>query len=198
MESDKTTSWDDEVHSDSTLTVVDHVHHFALAVCKKLRNGTEMLFVDVDCESLHRLVQLAIDHLGDNLWLANGHFKSFAAHGLNQHCELKFTTSLEYPRVRAIRRQDIDRNVTDQFALKAVLDHSSGQLLAIETGQRRRVNPNSCRQTRLIDPNSRKRSSIILISNGFANGDLGHPSNSDDFASACFGRCDSFKTLCDV
>jgi len=36
VEADESTSRDDEVHADSTLTVVHHVDHLALAVCKQL------------------------------------------------------------------------------------------------------------------------------------------------------------------
>ncbi len=57
---------------------------------------------NVDGEQFHRLHQLAVDALGDDLGLADGKFETLAAHHLDQNRELQFAASHHLERVGAL------------------------------------------------------------------------------------------------
>ena len=102
--------------------MVRHGFHAALAGGHELRDGTEVLFGDVDRHALHGLAEDAVDLLGDDLRLADGQLEALAAHLLNEDRQGEFASALNLPGVGTLGGQDLQRHVADEFAVQAVLD----------------------------------------------------------------------------
>jgi hypothetical protein len=98
-EADQATGGNDELHAAPAGAVVGHVGHAALAGCHELRDGAEVFFRHVDGHVLHRLVDLAVDGLGDNLRLADGQLEAFTAHLLDEDGQRELATALDFPGV---------------------------------------------------------------------------------------------------
>src|SRR5690606_2638033 len=118
-----------------------------------LRDRAEVLLRRVDRELLPRLGRLTILVLaGHDLRLADGELEALAAHVLNEDRELKLTATLHLPRVRATDVVHADRHVTDELAVQTLLDHASGELVALDlAGQRRGVGADRHRDAGLVD-----------------------------------------------
>ena len=106
-----------------------------------LGHATDVLLRSVDREQLHRLVEPAVDLPGDDLGLARGQLEALAAHHLEQDDELQLTPALDLPGVGPADVVDADRDVADQLGVEPVEDLARGQLLALEAGERRGVDP---------------------------------------------------------
>ena len=81
---------------------------------------------------LHRLVQLAIDHAGHNLGLANGQLEAFTTHLLHEDGQSQFATALDFPSVGTLGGENLQGHVTDEFLVKAVLDLACCHLVALD------------------------------------------------------------------
>src|SRR5699024_6936680 len=92
-----------------------HVHglHLALAVCHQLGHSTLVFAWNVNGDGLIRLVYLAINNLGNNLWLTHGELKALTTHGLNQNRQSHLATALNFPGIWALSWQYAQRHVTD-------------------------------------------------------------------------------------
>jgi hypothetical protein len=73
----------------------------SLTSSKQLSNRSEVFLGSVDGEVFVRLVSLTVYLLGHYLWLTHGELEAFATHVLNQDGQCKFTTTLNFPGVRA-------------------------------------------------------------------------------------------------
>ena len=93
--------------------MVDHVLHATLASSHELSHCTQELFWNIDGEIFNRLVNLAVDLLGNYLRLTNGKFVAFATHQLNQDGKSKLPATLNFPGVRTLGWKHLDRHVTD-------------------------------------------------------------------------------------
>nr|BFE75180.1 hypothetical protein GCM10020092_084810 [Actinoplanes digitatis] len=92
----------------------------------------------VDGQALDRLVHLAVDRLGDHLGLADGQLVRLAAHLLDQDGQGELAAALHLPGVRALGRQDAQRDVADQLLVETVLDHAGRDLGALDLADQRR------------------------------------------------------------
>ena len=117
--------------------MVDHAFHATLARSHELSDGAEVFFGRVDGHVLERLVRLAVDLLGHNLWLAHGELEAFAAHVLDENRECELATSLNFPHVGASDVDDTKRHVTDELAVEAILDHACRELVTLDLADQR-------------------------------------------------------------
>ncbi len=89
-------------------------------------------------EVLERLVQLAVDLLRDHLRLADGELEALAAHLLDEDRQGELAAALHLPGVGAADVDDLERDVADELAVEAVLDHARGELVALDLADERR------------------------------------------------------------
>ena len=74
----------------------------------------------IDHQQLQRLVQFAVDRLGQDLRLAHRQLEAFAPHHLDQDGQLQFAAAHHLERVRSARFLHANRNVGQQFLIQAV------------------------------------------------------------------------------
>src|SRR6185312_8988475 len=120
-EADEATRRHDELHAHPTGAVVAHAFHAPLAGGEQLRDGAEVFLRRIHGEVFEWLVHLAVDLLDDHLRLADGELEALAAHLLDEDGEGEFTTTLHLPGIRAPDVDELDRDVTDELAVEAVL-----------------------------------------------------------------------------
>ena len=92
--------------------------------------------MDVDGDVLDGFVQLAVDHPGDHLGLANREFEALATHGLDEDRELQLAAALHLPRVGSFRGENAKRHVANELLVESILDHSGGQKFSLGAGDR--------------------------------------------------------------
>ena len=167
--------------------MVGHVVHAALAVGEQLGDGAHVLFRHVDGGVFHRLVDHAVDGLGDHLRTADGQFEAFTAHLLGKHGQCEFATALHFPGVRTVGRQHLDGHVADELAIEAVLDHAGGKLvvLAFGAGKRGIVDAEGHGDGRVVNVDERQRTRIVRVDDGLADHDVVHAGDGDDVARTC-------------
>ena len=164
---------------------VHQVQQLALAAREQLGDRAEVLRWHVGGELLERLVQLAVDHLGDDLGLADGHLEALAAHRLHEHGQRELAAALHLPGVGALGRQHAQRDVADELGVEAALDLARGELVArvgVATHQRRGVDADRQRDGGLVDVDARQRDGVLGIGEGVADGDLGDACDRDEIA----------------
>ena len=167
--------------------MVGHVVHTALAIGHELGDGAHVLFRYVDGGVFHRLVDHAVNGLGDHLRTADGQLVAFAAHLLGEHSQGEFATALDLPGVRTLGRQHLDGHVADEFTVQAVLDHAGGELviLAFRAGQWRIVDAEGHGDGRIVDVDERQRTRVARVDDGLADHDVVHAGHCDDVTGAC-------------
>ena len=116
--------------------MVCHVFHASAAHGEELRDRTEMFFWHVDSDALNRFVSLLVNRSSDDLWFTDGEFETFSAHRFNEHCELQFATSKNFPCVWAVGLVNPKRNVSDELLIKTAFHKSSGEPITISAGKR--------------------------------------------------------------
>ena len=151
---------------------------------EQLGDGADVLLGGVDREPLDRLVQLAVLLVGDDLGLAGGQLEALAPHHLEQDDELQLAAALDLPGVGAADVVDADRDVADQLGVEPVEDLARGQLLALEAGERRGVDPDLDRERGLVDADHRQRRGLLGIGERLADRHLFDAGDGDDFARA--------------
>ena len=92
-----------------------------------------------DAPRLHARLAYVAGHVA--LWpgLTGGQLETFAAHDLEQHDQLEFTTTLNFPGIRTFGRQHANRDIAEQFGFEPVLDLTGSDLVTLPAGQRRSV-----------------------------------------------------------
>src|SRR5690606_4775153 len=137
-EADESASGHDELHTHPAGAVAGHRRHAALALGEALRDGTEGLLGPVDGLAFHRLAGLAGALLRDDLRLADRELEALTTHLLDQDGQRELTTALDLPRVRALGRQNAERDVADELLVEPVLDLARGDLVALAALARER------------------------------------------------------------
>ena len=134
------------------------------------------------------------EHLG----LADGELEALAAHQLDEHRELELAAALHLPGVRALGREDAQRDVADELLLEARLDGARGQLVALGAGERRRVDPDRDRERRLVDDGHRERARVVGVGDRLADRHVRQAGDGDDLARAGLVGGDPVERLGDV
>src|SRR6476646_2114154 len=184
-EADEATGGYEELHPDPAGAVVGHLLHAALAGSHDLRDRAEVLLGGVDGQALDRLVQLAVDLLGDHLRLADGQLVALAAHLLHEDGQRQLTAALDLPGVGALGRQDPQGHVADELAVEAVLDHAGGDLAAAHPADHRAgVGADGHGDGRLVHGDDRQRHGVLGVGQGLADHDVGDARDGDDVAGA--------------
>ena len=128
---------------------------------------------------------LAVDLLGDHLRLADGELEALAAHLLDEDGERELATTLHLPRVGAADVDDLERDVTDELAVEAVLDHAGGELVALDLADERRgVGADRHRDGGVVDRDGRQRAHVVGVGEGLTDGDVLEAGDGDDVAGA--------------
>ena len=180
-EADQAARRDDELHAHPAGAVVGHLLHAALAGGQQLGDRAEVLLGGVDREALHRLVDLAVDLLGDHLRLADGQLVALAAHLLHEDRQRQLAAALDLPRVGAVGREDLERDVADELGVQAVLDQAGGDLRALDLAHERGgVGADGHRDGRVVDVDQRQGDRVLRVGQGLADGDVGDAGDGDD------------------
>ena len=143
--------------------VVDHVLETAFTQRQKLSDDSEIVLRDIDGQPFDRLAELSVHQLRDDLRLADGQLKSFAAHRLNQDRQLELASPLHLPGVRPVRRTHPDGDIAHHFRIQAVPDQTRGQLRSIVSRHWRGVDPDRRRKAGLVDVRDRKWAGVIRV-----------------------------------
>ena len=177
--------------------MVGHVLHTALTVSKQLSDGAHVLFRNVDGGVFHRLVNHAVNGLGDHLRTADGQLIAFATHLLGEHGQCEFTTTLDLPSIRTLGWQHLDGHVADELAVETILDHAGGKLVVFAFGACKRgiIDAESHGDGRVINVNQRQRTRIRRVDDGLADHDVVHTCDCDDVARTCGINRSTLKAL---
>ena len=109
-----------KLQPDAPGAVIHHLRHLALARAELFNDHPKKRLRAVDHQQLHRLMQLPVDRLGQNLRLADHQLIPLAAHHLDQNRQLQFSAAHHFKGVRAPGLFHFDRNVGQQFLIQAV------------------------------------------------------------------------------
>ena len=195
-ETNQTASRNNEFQADPTRTVVRHRFHAALALGHELSDRSQVFLGNVDSHAFHRFRAHAIDGLGDDLRLTNGQLETFTAHLLDQDCQSKLTTPLDFPCIGALGGKHAQRNVTDELAIKTVFHLACGDLCSLDTaGHGRSVNSDRHGDCRIINGNQRQRTRIIEIDQRLTDGDVFNTCDCNDIARFSTFSRDSFEAF---
>ena len=104
-EANQTASRNAESHTHPVAFAHIHGLHLALAVSHQLGDSALVFARNIDGHQFIWLVNLAVNNLGNHLWLTYRELKAFATHGLNQHGERHFTAALNFPSIRTLSRK---------------------------------------------------------------------------------------------
>ncbi len=185
-EADQAARRDDELHAHPAGAVVRHVLHATLAARQQLGDRAEVLLRRVDREVLERLVGLAVDLLRDHLRLADGELEALAAHVLDEDGEGELSAALHLPRIRTSDVDDLEGDVADELLVETVLDHASGELVALDLAHERGgVGADRHRDGGVVDRDGRQRTHVLGVGDGLADGDVLETGDGDDVAGAC-------------
>ena len=141
----------------------------------------------VDRQVLERLVQLAVDHLGDDLGLADGQLEALAAHRLDQDGQRQLAAALHLPGVGALGGQHADAHVADQLGVEPAPDLAGGELGArvrVAAHQRRGVDADRHRDGGLVDGDAGQRDGVVRVGEGVADRDLRDAGDRDEVTRA--------------
>ena len=141
---------------------------------------------------------LAVDLAGDDLGLADGELEALAPHHLDEHRELELAAPLHLPRVGTLGGQHAQRHVADELGVEAALHQAGGELGAVLTRQRRRVDADRHRQARVVDVDHGQRPRVVGVGERLADGDVGEAGDGDDLARADLVGVDAVERLGDV
>ena len=185
-EADQATGRHGELQTDPAGAVVGHAIHASLAVGHELGDGAHVLFRHVDGGVFHRLVDHAVDLLGDHLRTADGQLIAFATHLLGEHGQRQLATALDLPGVGAVGGQHLDGDVADELAVQTVLDHAGGELvvLALGAGQRGVVGAEGHGDGRIVHVDERQRLRVVGVDDGLADHDVVNAGNGHDVTGA--------------
>ena len=181
-EPDEPAGRDQVLHAHPAGAVVDDLLHAALAEREELRDDAEVVLGHVDGEAVDRLVDLAVDLLGEHLRLADGELEALPAHHLDEHRELQLAAALHLPGVGPLGGQHADAHVADQLAVEAALHEPGGELGALLAGERRGVDADRHRQARLVDVDHGERLRVVGVGERLADRDLRDAGDGDDLA----------------
>ena len=116
----------------------------------------------------------------DDLRLADGELEALAAHLLDEDRQLELAAALHLPGVGPLGREDAQRDVADELGLQPALDHARRQPVALQAGERRRVDPDRHRERRLVHGDHRQRPRVGGVGERLADRHLGEPGDGDD------------------
>ena len=130
-------------------------------------------------------MDLAVDLLRDHLRLADGELETLAPHVLDEDGQRQLAAALHLPRVGAADVDDLERDVSDELAVEAVLHHAGGELVPLHLAdQRRGVRADRHRDRWVVDVDRLQRTHIVRVGDGLADGDVLEPSDRGDVARA--------------
>jgi hypothetical protein len=123
--------------------------------------------------------------LTNYLRLADGELEALTTHLLNEDRESELSTALDLPGVRTSDVDELDGDVTNEFAVETVLDHTSGELVALDLADHRRgVGSDGHRDGRVVNRDGRQRTNIVRVGEGLTNGDVLETGDGDDVTGA--------------
>ena len=125
---------------------------------------------------------------GDDLRLPHGELEAFSAHQLDENSELQLATPLHLPRIGSLSWQHAQRDVPDELLLESRQNHAGGEAGAVLARERRRVDSDRHRETRLVHSDHGQRARIVGVGERLADRDLGDTGNCDQLTgSRLFG-----------
>ena len=177
------------------------IHHLlqpALAEREQLRDDTDELLRNVDCDTLDRFEPFAVDLLRQHLRLADRQLETLAAHQLDEDCELQLAASLYFPCIGARGRQHAQRNIAYELRIETLLHLARGQPRPLGAGERARVDPDRHRQARFVDRRHGQRPRIVGIGDRLTDRHLGQAGERDDLSGPRLVGGNAVECLGDV
>ena len=173
-----------ELHAHAAVRVGRHLVQATLAAGHRALDLPDVLRRDVDGDPLVRLVDLTADLAQQHLRTRCGQLESLATHLLDQDGQLELAAPADLEGLAGFGRPDLDRHVAEHLLLEAGHDLAARHVLALASGERRRVHAERHAQRRSVDVEARQRARVARLGQRVADRDLGQSCDADDVAGA--------------
>mmetsp|Transcript_8536 Transcript_8536/g.13072 ORF Transcript_8536/g.13072 Transcript_8536/m.13072 type:complete len:232 (+) Transcript_8536:171-866(+) len=140
-------------------------------------------------------MHFAVNLLRDDAWWANEQLKTLTAHGLNKHRQVQLPTARNLKCVGIISVSEAEGDITVQFLLKAVTDHSAGQKLALSATQGTLVHTEGHSYGGLLNCNWLQWQGVTSVNNCFTNFNVRNTRNHNNLSSFCIFYSGSAKVV---
>ena len=165
-----------------------HILHLALAERHLLHHHAGIAFIHVNQSFFEGFFAFAGFGIvaRQYAWAADGQFKAFTAHLLNQDAKLQFTAASHFKSINFFADLHFDRDIAFGFLEQPIADLARRDLLALTTTQGAVIDAESHGERRRVHRNGRQRFRHFGGSDGIRNGGIGKPGNGDDIARLHF------------
>ena len=171
-----------------------HVHQDGLAGAQSGHDVALIGLGHVDDNALHRLHDLAVLLVGQNVRGADLQLVTFAAHGLNQDGQVHFATAHYAEGIVGGGIFHTQGNVLQQLALQAVTDLAAGDVLAFLAGKRGIVDGEGHLNGRIVDLNKGQRLNLAGVAHGVADGNIGQTGKGNNITGS--GLLNGLAAVC--
>ena len=155
-QADQAASGDRERQMTDTVVAGGQVDELSAASTCRLNHGPDVVGGDINGQRLKRFVLLAVDHLDDDLRLADRKLVAFAAHRFDQDRQMQDASAGDEEFFFRASFFDAERDVVLKFSVEPIANvTASEKLAAVLAGQRRVVDREEHRQGRFINADTR-------------------------------------------
>ena len=172
-----------------------HVDQLRLAGAELFHDRSDVRIGNLDNEELHRLTELAVDGLGDDLGTRYLKLVVLATHGLNQNGKMKLASARYLEGVSAVGFLDAQGDVGFDLLEQSVAQVAGGDVLALLAREGRIVDDEVHSDGRLVDLDEGQRLHTVTGTDGLADVDVLNAADADDVAEPCFVALGSFQSL---
>src|SRR3979409_376895 len=148
---DQTAGWDQILETHAALRVVADLDQPAGPRAQRLGDRAEVLFADVDGQSLDRLHALAVDLLDYGLGAGDLELEALPAHGLYEHRQVELAAAAHQEALGRLGVFDVKPEVDIELLVQAGAQLPRRGELALTTGERRRVDAKCHPDSRFVD-----------------------------------------------
>ena len=172
-----------------------HVDQLRLAGAELLHDRADVGIGNLDNEELHRLTELAVDGLGDDLGTRYLKLVILAAHGFDQNGKVQLSSARYLEGVGAVGFLNAQGDIGFDLLEQSVAQVAGGDVLALLAREGRVVDDKVHGDGRLVDLNERQRLHTVAGTDGLADVDILYAADADDVAESCFVALNSFESL---
>ena len=159
-----------------------HIHQDGLA---GTQSGHDVALIDlghVDDNALHRLHDLAVLLVSQNVRGADLQLIAFAAHRLDQDGQMHLAAAHDAEGIVGGGILDLQGDILQQLAHQAVTDLAGGDVLALLAGERGIVDREGHLDRGVVDLDEGQGLHLAGVADGVADGDIGQTCEGDDIA----------------
>ena len=194
LEADEAARRDEVFEADAAFAVRHHVAQFAFALAHALHHRPLVLFVQIQDDEFVGFVRFAIDFFVDDFGTRDAQFVAFAPHGFDEDGKMQFAAAADFEFVRVVHFFDAQRDVVDEFAVKALLDLAAGDVFAFAPGKGRVVYLEGHAHRRLINGEAGQRFDVVRVAEGVGDVERVNAGEGDDVAGGSVIDFDFFQT----